>query len=183
MVRGSKSGVTPAQREIIEACVAERARCGMCCGKRPIAAIRRATGLTREKIRAELKNVYPGQPYTAATAQEIIDGLHPPGGIIMNEPLTRRFVDAKISEGLTDHAIQQLLKNHPNLPYHRNKTIKKYRRFMAAMDPQPADAVEIEEANVRPEHEGEGMASEVHDPSDSAGHQSESEESCRILEF
>ena len=175
--------ITFDQRVIIEAFVAERARCGMCCGKRPIAAIRRATGLTREQIRAELKNVRPGQLYTAATAQRIYDRLHPPCGFIINEPLTRRFVDAKISERLKDYAISKLLKEEPNLPYHRNSTIKKYRRFMAAMGSQPAEAVEIEESEARPDLEGEGMVSELHDPSESADHRSENEESSTILCF
>ena len=183
MVSGMHSRVTYAQRVIIEACVAENTH-----GKRPIAAIRRRTGLSREQARCELKNVHPGQPYTAASAQEIYDRIHPPGSEIMHEPATKEFVDALLREGKTNYQIELRLSLNDNVCNHSNRTVEKYRRFVEKHGfqvAQPAEAQDIEplEPEARPEHEGEGMVSEVHDPSESADHTEESDESRCILEF
>ena len=82
---GRPSRITPAQRKIIEACVAENTS-----NTKPIGEIQRRTGLTVGEIYVERSRVSQGQPSNAETAKRSHNRRHPPGVIIMNEPLTWR---------------------------------------------------------------------------------------------
>ena len=175
MVGGPCTQVTSAQRKIIEACVAENTG-----NTNPIREIQRRTGLTRGEIEVELRRVSPGQPYNAETAQEIYDRMHPSGGIIQNEPLTRRFVDPKIREGLTDYQIElELIKEgiHSSKGgIHARRTIATYRAWVLqqglveppveehvvqapgeiAPEGRPADEEQVDEPGAVPVDEGPG---------------------------
>ena len=71
--------------QIIEACVAENTS-----STKPIGEIQRRTGLTVGEIYVERSRESPGQPSNAETAKRLHNRRHPPGVIIMNEPLTWR---------------------------------------------------------------------------------------------